>query len=65
MRQPAPPRAPEPAGEASRPAAIDTVEMWENLCRADELSEECEALARGRETATGTMPAPSDESASG
>lgn len=37
-------------GAATRKATlhIDTAEMWENLCRADELLEDCESLSEAR-----------------
>ncbi|KAA0252985.1 hypothetical protein FBQ97_07470 [Acidobacteria bacterium ACD] len=47
------PRPPTPPDRDDVPAVppspvIDTAEMWENLCRADELFEECEALSLGQ-----------------
>lgn len=65
MPRPAPLRAPEDADESSRPAPVDAAAMWENLCRADELFEECEALARGREAAAAATPLRPDEQTSG
>lgn len=39
---------------------LDTATMWENLCLADELSEDCLALAAGLEAdSAGEPPKPS------
>jgi hypothetical protein len=39
-------RAGDPGGK-SKADGIDTAWMWDNLCKADELLDECEALAEG------------------
>jgi len=33
------------APDTPTPRRLDAAEMWENLCRADELLDECESLA--------------------
>lgn len=62
MPRPSPDPAPEPVPNTANSTPVDTSEMWENLCRADELFEECEALARGREAGT-TSVVPDDAAA--
>lgn len=61
MPRPSPLLAPEPVPNSASSTPVDTAEMWENLCRADELFEECEALARGREA--GATPGVPDDAA--
>jgi hypothetical protein len=46
--------------ETATPSRIDPAEMWENLCRADELLDECEFLAAARATRSPEFATPSN-----
>ena len=53
------------ASRAPTPRRLDAAEMWENLCRADELLDECESLAGAGATRPPETAAPSKEAPRG
>jgi len=48
MRETNHPDARSAASQTATLQRIDASEMWENLCRTDELLDDCEALAAAR-----------------
>ncbi|MCG3193684.1 MAG: hypothetical protein DIJKHBIC_02938 [Thermoanaerobaculia bacterium] len=47
---------------APAPGRIDPISMWENMCLADELLEECELLAEGLAATGGSRePGPPED----
>jgi len=53
------------ASQTATPPQLDAAEMWENLCRADELLDECEYLAAAGATRSPDIAAPSKEAPRG